>query len=278
MNLIRIRFQLLLRFLKFYLKANTIYGLHSPFVYELCQKILHDNRTFYAFPIIENLRGRLLKSNRKLDIKDFGAGSQINPNTLRTISNITKNSAISPYVGKLLFRLVNHFKPKNILELGTSMGISTLYQSAAALNAKVITIEGCSTTADIAQQNFTRGGTHWINLINETFENGLPMALESFPRVDYVYIDGDHRSRATIQYFNTLLPHLHNDSILVIADIYWSSEMMESWKELCQHPKVSLSVDFYHFGILFFRKEQIQKMNYQVVPYTWKPWSILTKQ
>ena len=277
MSLVITRFKLLLRFMAFYWKANTVYGLHSPFVYELCQKTLHDNRTFYAYPIIESLRGQLLKSNRKVEITDLGAGSKVTPNKIRTVSSITRYGAISPEVGRMLFRLVNQFKPTTILELGTSLGVSTLYQSSASLNAKVITIEGCPNTADLAKQNFINSGMRWIQTKNASFGAALPEALEQLQKVDYVFIDGDHQSQATIKYFNTILPCLHNDSLIVVSDIYWSSEMMNAWNMLKSHSDITISIDFYHFGILFLRKEQKQKVHYKVVSKWWKPWSFLFK-
>ena len=277
MSLIITRFKLLFRFITFYWKANTVYGLHSPFVYELCQQILHDNRTFYAYPIIESLRGQLLKSKRAIEITDLGAGSKVSSKKVRSVSSIAKYGAISPEVGRMLFRLVNHFKPENILELGTSLGISTLYQSSAALNAKVITIEGCPNIADLASRNFKHSGMRWIQTVNASFEIALPEVLDQLQEVGYVFIDGDHQSRATIKYFDTIFPYLNDESLIVVADIYWSDEMVNAWNQLQQHPQVTLSIDFYHFGILFFRKEQQQKVHYKVVSKWWKPWCFLTK-
>ncbi len=278
MSLLTTRFKLLNRFVGFFWKANTVYGIHSPFVYEVAKNILEDSRTFYAFPIIEDLRGRLLKSNHRVHISDFGAGSKASKKLVRTVGHITRHGSISPYVGKLLFRLVNHFKPLTILELGTSLGISTMYQSAASLNAKVLTIEGCPETAELAGKNFTRTGMNWIEVVNDQFEIALPEALKALQKIDYVFIDGDHRANATIQYFQDILPHVHNDSLIVVADIYWSDEMMQSWQQLIAHPDVTLSLDFYHFGVLFFRKEQREKSHFKLVPKWWKPWSFLVKK
>lgn len=277
MSLTKTRLHLLQNFVRFYWNANTVQGIHSPFVYELTQAVLQDNRTFYAFPIIESLRGKLLKNKNLLEIKDFGAGSKVFSSNSRSIAKIAQYGAISPYVGRLLFRLVNHFKPLIIVELGTSLGISTLYQASASLNAKVITLEGCPQTVEVARQNFNRTGMNWINSINGQFDDVLPDLLPQLTKVDYAFIDGDHRASATQHYFELLLPYLHNDSFIVIADLYWSSEMSAAWKLLQEHPSVTLSVDFYYFGILFIRKEQTQKVHYRVVPQWWKLWSVFTK-
>ena len=273
MTNISTRFFLFKGFIDFYREAHTANNIHSPFVYELANAVLEDDRTFYAFPIIEQLREKLLADNVLLPIEDLGAGSKADPKMLRSVSSVARHSAVEARVGRMLFRLVNWRKPRHILELGTSLGISTLYQATGALSAPVTTVEGCTSIAQVAEQNFHRTGFSKIRLINDSFDRALDILLrESTAGFDYVFLDGDHRSGSSIRYFERILPSLHQDSLFLLADIYWSQEMKTAWQELCRHPAVSLSIDLFHFGILFFRKEQRTQQHFRIVPRIWKPW------
>ncbi|MCB9277152.1 MAG: class I SAM-dependent methyltransferase [Lewinellaceae bacterium] len=260
------------RFLRYYFSARTRHNLHGPFAYALTEAIIEDTRTFYAFGIIEQLRKKLLRDKQTIRVTDYGAGSKVAAGPLRRISSLARYSAISPATGRMLFRLVHFTKPRRMLELGASLGISTAYQGAAALGASFITIEGCPETARYASQNFQRLGLANIHLLNGQFQHLLPQALQHLQRLDYLYLDGDHRAGASLSYFQQCLPYAHSDSVFVIADIHWSREMEDAWLEMQRHPAVTLSVDLFHIGLLFFRKEQRQEKHYAIIRARYKPW------
>ena len=71
-----------------------------------------------------------------------------------------------------------------------------------------------------------------------------------------VYIDGNHNKDKTLQYFKTLLKQATNDSVFIFDDIYWSPQMTAAWKEIIEHPKVTVSIDTFYWGLIFFRSEQ----------------------
>lgn len=266
--------RLLWRYLQYFWRARTIYDIHSPFVADLVNAILEDKRHFYAFSQIELLRDQLLQMRKELNIEDHGAGSLVNKNQMRSVASIARYSAISPATGRQLFRLVNFCKPNSILELGTSLGISTLYLASGALNAKVITLEGCPDIAAQAQHNFNVMNAQNITLREGTFEKLLPPALENIKTLDFLFLDGDHRAGASLQYFEQCLPHAHASSVFVIADIHWSDEMQQAWHRMRRHPRVSLSIDLFHIGILFFRTENRQPEHFTLINKAWKPWRI----
>ena len=272
MNLLRFYFSFFFRWLDFFFKAQTKHDVHSPFVSEFIEEVIENERTYYTFLIVETLRKKLLRNNSKVKITDYGAGSMINKKPQRSILNLTKYAAISPQLGRILFNIVRIHKPKTMLELGTSLGISTLYQAGAAPNAKFITIEGCPETALVAQNNLNSLGMHKIELQTGIFTEKLPNALQQLKRLDYLYIDGDHRSENTLKYFETCLPLAHEGSLFVIADIHWSKDMEVAWAQLKQHPEVSVSIDLFHFGLLFFRKTTQYKSDFSIVKYGYKPW------
>ena len=276
-NLIKrlnVQVQLFRRWLIFYRQAVTIYDIHSPFVFQLVRAMLEDRRRFYVFSDLAGLRDRIKHNYNRVPQSQFGAGSQIITKNEISIAELGRKVAVDEKNGKLLFRLVNFLKPKQLLELGTSLGLSTLYQAAAALSGQMITIEGSPAIAQLAQQHIDYLRFRNISLLNGSFESQLPLALSSLSMLDYVYLDGDHSYAPTLSYFEQCLPHLHDQSAFVVADIYWSDDMLKAWKELQVHPSVSLSVDFYDFGILFFRKENQEKEHFSVVPRWWKPWRL----
>ncbi len=266
--------RLLQRYWWYFWRAKTKYDVHSPFVAQLMASVVDDDRAFYAFSAIEYLRQALLQDATLLDIKDFGAGSKVNPNPQRTVRNIAQYSAVPPAVGQLLFRLVHFSKPKKILELGTSLGISTLYMSAAAISAQIITIEGSPAIADKAKEHFRKLNASNVENYCGQFETLLPLALEKLEKLDFLFLDGDHRPGASLKYFDQCLPYAHHHSVFVIADIHWSAEMEQAWAILRQHPRVRLSVDLFFVGLLFFRQESKEKEHFTLIKSNLKPWRI----
>lgn len=243
-------------------------------MYEFTEQVVEDERWYYAFDEIEAVRGYMLKDRRTIPIQDMGAGSQVDNKKERSIASIAKHSANQPFVCQMLFKIVNLYKPKLMLELGTSLGISTNYQAAASLNGRLVTIEGCPNTAHLAAGNFKLMKAENISLLEGSFDERLPDAFAELGSLDYVFVDGNHRKEPTIRYFEKCLEHAHENSVFVFDDIHWSEGMEAAWDAIRQHPKVTLTIDLFFFGVVFFRKEQQTKEHYSLVPWVWKPWRI----
>jgi predicted O-methyltransferase YrrM len=246
-------------YLSYLLKAKSLHGTHSPFVYQLLDKVIYDKNQKPEFKDIEKLRKDLLKDKREISITDLGAGSSVNSSKKRKVKDIAKNSAKAPKLAQLLFRLVQYFQPENILELGTSLGISTAYLSKANEQAKVTTIEGCPETAKVAQENFSKLNLENVNLLQGNFDDVLPQHLAQIEKLDFVFIDGNHQEKPTIDYFEKCLEKSHDDSIFIFDDIHWSAGMEAAWTHIKAHEKVTVSLDLYFIGIVFFRKEQVKE-------------------
>lgn len=262
------------QFFGYFAKARTVYNTHSPFLYAFTQQVLEDERHYYAFDELEALRQKMLQVKTTVEVIDYGAGSHnLGKNTNRKIKDIAKTSLMSPLKAKWMFRLINWLKPDNILEIGTSLGLSTLYMQAAALDAEIITLEGNPSSIQIAQRNFSifpYGNK--IQILEGRFENTLPKALQKLGKVDFVFMDGNHQKEPTLQYFEQIRPFLTEKSVVILDDIYWSEGMADAWKQLQNDPQVRLSVDLFYYGILFFRKENKEKENHILAPAKWKPW------
>ncbi len=266
------RFRILFRFLKFYFSAVTKYRIHSPFVFNFTQAVLEDNREFYAFSDIEYLRSLLKKEEKKIQVTDFGAGSHVDNKNERSIKSIANSALTDARYCRYLFRIINEYKPKTILEMGTSLGVSAMYMHFAAQNATLITLEGCPQIAEVAAGNFRR--LHATNIQQKIgrFEETLPQALNELEHLDFVFIDGNHRKEPTIQYFNDCLKFATDQSVFIFDDNHWSEDMEAAWNEIKEHPKVTLSIDLFFFGLVFFKKDFQKKEHYKIVPTLWKPW------
>jgi len=240
---------------KLFSKHRKGYGVHSPFLYRFVREILYGKQYFYAYDDIAELRYDLLNCNEKINVKDFGAGSKIMKTNTRKIKDIAKYSAISEKFGEMLFKLIEYYKPHTILELGTSLGLGTLYLAMPDSKAKVYTIEGCPETAKKALQNFNNLKIKNISQITGNINEELPKLLNKIDKLDFVYFDGNHQKKATLNYFNQCLSKAHNNTIFYFDDIHWSQGMEEAWEKIKDHKSVSLTVDLFFSGIVFFKKE-----------------------
>lgn len=259
-------FQFGVRYLKYYVSASNRsgHGLHSPFVFDFISNVLNDDRCFYAYQSIENLRQLLLIDNSKIMIEDFGAGSRVKKNSIRSVSDIAGTSLKPKKYGQLLFRIVDRYAPNTILELGSSLGITTAYLASARAEATVLTMEGAPSVAALAKRNFNKLGLSNIELVEGNFDETLAAVIDRLHSIDLIFIDGNHRLEPTVRYFNQLLAVVHEYSILVFDDIHWSKEMEGAWKLIIADPSVTLSIDLFFFGFIFFRKEHKVKQHFTI--------------
>ncbi len=204
---------------------------------------------------IEIMRRMLNESRNTIDIIDYGAHADPLNGTVvhRTLGEVALSSSKPYRWSLLLFFIIERMSPKQCLEFGTCLGVSTLYQAAALkLNnsGTIVTMEGAQTLAEIAQKNFASLGYDNITSIVGKFSDTLPSVINKYQPFDYVFIDGHHEGNATLKYFEQLLPSLMNNAIVVFDDIHWSAGMKHAWKKIVMHPRVKYSVDLYQVGIV----------------------------
>lgn len=238
--------------------------MHSPFVFQFILHVLNNKSGYQPPKEIEKLRKQLVKDTRTLEIEDMGAGSRVASTKQRSVQQLAESALKPKKYAQLLFRLVNYYGPKTIIELGTSLGITTSYLSAANSNGEIITIEGSKAVAEIAKENFHQLHLNNIQLLQGNFDDLLPSVIHQLSSIDLAYIDGNHRYQPTINYFSQLLPFIQNDSILVFDDIHWSKEMEKAWEEIKAHPAVRCTVDIFFLGFVFFRSEFKVKQHFSV--------------
>lgn len=261
-------------YLKFLFHSKNEHGVHSPFVFDLVTKCFYDATKYPEYQVLESYRKSLLENKNTIDVTDFGAGSRVFKSNTREISKIAQNAGITSKNAELLFRIVRYFQPKCVLEIGTSLGLATSALSLGNKNAQIITLEGCPNTIATAKKmfqvssfKFPNNNVEFVNTeFNLYFENFKPETLNLKPQIfDLVYFDGNHSKKATLAYFEALLPTISNDSVWIFDDIHWSAEMEEAWEIIKNHPKITVTIDTFQWGIVFFRAEQ-QKEHFIINP------------
>lgn len=241
-------------YIRFLRRSKNKHGIHSPFVYDLTTKCFNDKTKYPEYKIFKKYRKALQSDSSTIEMKDFGQGSRIFKGNARKISEIARVAGLRKKRQKLLFRLCRYFKCSSILELGTSLGIGTIALASANPKHVVETVEGCENTLRTAQSYFNKFEIRNIATHNDLFFdflNRLPQKT-----FDLVFIDGDHNGERTFQYFEKLVNFVHNDSVLIFDDIYWNPGMTQAWEKIIAHPKVTVSIDTFQWGFVFFRKEQ----------------------
>lgn len=240
------------------------HGVHSPFLFDFVTEVLCDkNKKDNQLKAIKSIRQSLLKNKETIFVEDKGAGSSKIMGAQRQISAIARHSSTSLKYGRLLYRIVSHYQPSTIIELGSCLGTGTLYLASGNEKSKVYTIEGSKTLHEMAQRSYKHAGLSNIYAHLGIFDDVLPSILKENRTFDLVYIDGNHTKEATFRYFHMLLPHVNSHSIIIFDDIRWSEEMEMAWFEICKHENVKLSVDLFNLGIVFCN-EHIIKQHFEL--------------
>lgn len=243
------------QYIRYKLKAKGRHGVHSPFVYDFVDKCLRKSLPKDVFNAFKLYLNDLKKDKNTIEVTDLGAGSQKLSNS-RKIASIAKVSGSGVKYGKLLYKLIDFYQPKNILELGTSLGIGTFMMSKAAPKGKIYTVEGCPNTQSVAKEKLAQFGVKNVHFYHSAFSDFLQSNKIMY---DFVFIDGDHRGKSLLQQLNLLAPYIHEKTLIVLDDIRWSQDMLDTWQELVQSKTYNLSIDLFRMGILAQRPKQFKE-------------------
>ena len=236
--------------------------MHSPFVYDLMAHVLEKKNNEPELALIKSLRKQLRQEkNIQIVFQPIGA---VTKRSKKSISVIEKKLSIPHQYGARLFHCIKRYHYNTIVEIGTCIGIGATYLAMANKNATVYTLEGNPDCIEKAAELFKQYKIENIEIIPGLFEESLPILTERIKKIDMVVIDGNHQYESTLRYFKQLLPHLHEDSLVVVDDIYWSRDMNRAWNEICRHEMVTLSLDFYRNGFLFFKKNRLEKEHFMI--------------
>lgn len=243
-------------FITYWLHAVDAHSLHSPFFYDFYTRIIRyhhagDSSFLPVYREIEDARRTLLKNETEIEVLDLGAGTKGGLKPRRKISDIARRSLSSSWYSQLYHRAVVHYHAANILELGTSLGVNTMYL-AAHRSGHVTTFEGSPEIARRAASLFAEKGFTNITVVPGNIDDTLAGVVSLIPRVDFVFVDANHRHAPTLRYFERLLPKVHERSVIVFDDIHSSAGMQAAWHEIRQHARVTGSADLFRCGFVFF--------------------------
>lgn len=243
-------------YIKYLLASRKRHRVHSPFLYEFTDKCFKINYTIEDGKKNLLFKHQNIKSAETITITDYGAGSKY-MNSQRRVKDIFKKSSSKGKYGKLLYQISKYYNPKNILELGTSLGNGTVQLALGNPLAHVTTIEGCPETAKISKRNFENLAVKNIELLNITFDDYFEQ--ESKKVFDLVFIDGHHDGEALKKYLVALEPLIHKDTILILDDIRWSNSMITAWNDIVSSANYCVTIDLFRVGIIVKRPQQYKE-------------------
>jgi len=252
------------RYLQYYWSALTKYKIHSPFVFDFVNTIFEDGRYYHFMGVIENYRRNLMGSGDTITTSE-GA---------KTVNHLVKTKAINHRIGALLFKTVHEYKPDTILELGTNLGIATLYQATVNSTAKVLTLEEDLGIATKTKEYFKRLGTRNIELTSGKIDQQLSKVLQKLETVEHLFFNDFWGETTTLAYFEQCLPYVVPNTVFVFRAPHSNEVSLSCWRKLQQHPSVKLSLDVYDLGYLFFRSEQKEVAHYALIESWKKPWMV----
>ena len=264
------------------------HGVHSPYLFEWVRMVMSDKNTYYVWDEIEEIRQEMLKDMRELEFVDYGSGGPLptSPSkgrsaNMRRVCDIAKGSLARRKEAQLLARLVGWLgrplltspsrggigdeasedrKGLTIVELGTSLGVTTAYLAAMDSRNKVVTYEGCPAVAEVARANWEKLGLSNIAcVVGEITVDSLQLAVDRLSGIDVAFIDANHTCEATLTYFNALASRVHEKSVVVVDDIHYNEDMEKAWKAICADERVTTTMDLYRMGLVFFDKHYWRK-------------------
>jgi len=242
-------------YIDFLAASKTRFRVHSPFVYNFIEQVLRPKHPDKIVQPVIDLRKSLVRDKRDVIKTDYGASGKETNGYSAPVREIARNSSANEKQIRILYRIADTCKSNNILELGTSLGLSAASLSFGSPKARINTIEGCGNISSLAEENFRILGLDNINIIQSEFDQALDRILKDIGKLDLVFFDGNHRYEPTVRYFTRCLDRIHNDSVFIFDDIHWSRGMSKAWNDIIENPVCSVAIETYQMGYIFFRKE-----------------------
>jgi len=216
----------------FHVRHRYGHGIHSPYLFEFINQVLFNSME-------TKVPAGILEEHRKL----------------RSESSFARCSSVPKKYACLLYRITRWFRPEMIVELGTGMGISTMYLASASPETPLHTIERDADRARMAAQLIGRCCPGAVSIHRGEMEEELETILTLVPGRFLVFLDGNHHYDPTVRIVRKLLDRAGEEAVIVMDDIYWSRGMQRAWKEINSWPEVRVGVDLFHMGILLLRRD-----------------------
>jgi len=211
------------------------YGIHSPFVFDLIINVIEERRQYYCYEKLHEALYQIKHDKRKV----FLNGATV------TMAKAARDNCLTENELRLLFRLANRFRPQTILTAGSDFGTTAMYMTAFSSSTQCIAIEPEQSVAAAARHFIKRFTQTQVEIVEDTFSN---FYLPDNKKIDMLMWGNSAKEHFDIDVLERLLPFLRESSVLIIKDI----RNGDIWKTVCTHPKVSVTIDLYNLGIVFF--------------------------
>lgn len=245
----------ILEFIRFFFNSKSHFSVHSPFLFDFIEIFSKKADSQKELAFIFSYKKKIVSNCESIEIHDFGTGKRSNNTYITSIKKQAKRSLKNDSDIIILYNIVNKIKPKNILELGTSFGVSTLTMSIANPNCSIKTFEGCPNISKKAEALFKEAKVSNIQIVVGNINTTLYDAKQVSEPFDLVFIDANHTYVDTLKYFFHIKTLLNKNSLIIFDDIHWSKEMNKAWKSIIEDTDITLSVETWNFGFVFFNND-----------------------
>lgn len=195
------------------------HGIHSPFAFDLITSVLYGRYHYYAYEELCKARGRI-------------------PGNLPRYPK---------RVDEMLFRLVNRFQPKLVVEVGTGSGLSIRYMAAAKRNARYMAMGGEHDEAVAAL--LKEAGVEYRHSADKALIADFKDWMRNISSVDLLHIAHTPMYEAV---FEETLKHVSSRSLVIVEGIYESKARQAWWKRVVADSRTRVTFDLYEIGLVFF--------------------------
>ncbi len=237
-------------YIYYLIKGKSRYYIHSPFVYDFCRFVLLKKTTSKNKQTIDEIKSYYHNHNLPLELEELGAGKKTTY-VISTSDYLTRTAVTDKY-GSLLQHIIEYYKIECVIETGTALGISAAWMAQANTSPQIHTIDGNRDLCTAAEKMFSNFNLNKVHTYHGTIIQTLPKLYSLIGDKTMIYLDAHHTGEASIEYFNMLKPFLRKDSVLVLDDINYSKDMHQAWKEIISDSSVTLSINLFRMGVIFF--------------------------
>jgi predicted O-methyltransferase YrrM len=237
-------------FIQYLIKGRSKYYIHSPFVYDFCRFVLSRKPLQKDSDTINSIIKYYQSKKDILNLQEFGAARK--RDYAIKIGDYLNRTAITNKYGRLLHNLVAYYQVEHVIETGTALGISTSWMALSNPNCKISSIEGNKKLCDVSNEMFIRFSITNTQVYCGLVEDVLPELAKNMKCKTLLFIDAHHTGAATMRYFAMIKSYVKDDTIVVFDDINYSAEMNDAWKNIICDERVTLSLNLYRIGVIFF--------------------------
>ncbi|SHJ47633.1 Predicted O-methyltransferase YrrM [Reichenbachiella agariperforans] len=234
---------------------QTLEKVLTSFLTVKYRKIDHEDQS--AFEHCENYRSTLFDDKTEVSYDIFGIDK-----TAR-VMEICKNAPSSKRWCEFLYFIIKNTSAPICLEIGTNLGVSGSYILEAMKHkeaSKFVTMEGLPQLCTISSKQFSSiVPASKFEVKQGLYDKTFPELLKENVNFNILFIDGNHKKKPTLEYFEQLKSNVSSPAIFIFDDINWSDEMKEAWEIIKKDPEVNYTLDLYEQGIVIIDKNESEK-------------------